>query len=96
MTDEWKLRKDMDRAARAQVLLRDEMLTEAFDVLRAEYLQAWEETGALETVERERLHLGVIVLSKVRRHLERVVESGELAGHELSILLRTADWPGAS
>lgn len=79
------LRRDMERASRAQALLRDEMLTEAFQSLRAQYLRAWEMTGALDTEAREKLHLAVVVLAKVRAELEQTVIGGQLAGHELDL-----------
>lgn len=66
------------------MLLRDELLTEAFDTLRAEYLAGWEASPARDTDGRERLWLAVQVLGKVRGHLEQVVADGRLASRELT------------
>lgn len=74
----------MERGARAEALLRDELLIEAFGTLKAEYLTGWEATAARDTDARERLWLAVQVLGKVWTHLEQVAADGRVATRELN------------
>lgn len=73
--------RDSAKAARAQALLGDELLNEAFDKLEAEYYKAWRETGAAEaeTFKRERLWQAINLLGKVKEGLHRYVENGKVA-----------------
>ena len=86
MADEIALTRASERAARADVLLRDELLTEAFAVLDRDYTKAWRETAARDTDARERLWQAVQVVAKVRDHLGRALNNGKLAQRELDDL----------
>ncbi len=86
MADEIALTRAAERAARAQRLLDDELLVEAFDTLDRDYLKAWRATAARDTDARERLWQAVQVVAKVRDHLASVVGSGKLAQRELAEL----------
>ncbi len=83
MTDEIALTKAMARAARAEALLRDELLVESFDTMEREYIQAWRQSPARDTDGRERLWQAVQIVSRVRDHLKSVVNNGKLAQREL-------------
>lgn len=74
---------DMARAARADALLRDELLVEAFDTLDKSYVGAWRETPIRDTEARERLWQAVQIVGKVRGHLTAIVGNGKLAQKEL-------------
>jgi predicted hotdog family 3-hydroxylacyl-ACP dehydratase len=91
VTDEAKLRADRDRGARAKALLEDKLLIEAFTELDAQYMAAWRSSPALDTQAREKLHLAVNVLAKVREHLTTVAASGKLAVKELEQLTAEAE-----
>lgn len=82
MTD--TLAQDIARGHRAQALLSDDLLTEAFDTLRAAYLKAWEDTKYNDTDGRERLWQAVQIVGKVRSQLEHIVTDGTLAQAELN------------
>lgn len=84
--DEHKLNRDISRQARAQALLDNELLKEAFADLEAKYIAAWRVTGALETVARERIWQAIQVLGKVRDHLGKIVADGKLAQREIDDL----------
>jgi hypothetical protein len=84
--DEHKLSRDIGRQARAQALMRDELLQEGFAQLEARYIAAWRETGVLDTVARERLWQAIQVLGKVRDHLGKIVADGRLAQREIDQL----------
>ena len=86
MTDELALNKASERGARAQRLLEDDLLVEAFETLDLEYSRAWRATAARDTDARERLWLAVQVVAKVRDHLIRVVNGGKLAQRQINEL----------
>lgn len=84
MTDELALRRSADRAAKAEALLRDELLIEAFAALRQSYLAAWETTALRDTEGRERAWMAVTLLGKVKGHLDTVVMDGKISSVELA------------
>ena len=84
--DDLALNKAIERAARAEALQRDELLTEALDALDRDYVGAWRATHARDTDARERLWQAVQVVAKVRDHLGRVLTNGKLARRELDDL----------
>jgi hypothetical protein len=86
MTDELKLNRAKERGAQAEMLLRNEMLAEAFKQLEAQYLAAWGATHAHEVEARENLWRATQILGDVRRHLIKVVNDGKLASKELADL----------
>ena len=86
MSDELALNKAAERGARAQRLLDDDLLVEAFETLDRDYTRAWRATAARDTDARERLWQAVQVVAKVRDNLIRVVNGGKLAQRELAML----------
>ena len=86
MTDELALNKAAERGARAQRLLEDDLLVEAFETLDRDYSRAWRATAARDTDARERLWQAVQVVAKVRDHLIRVVNGGKLAQRQINEL----------
>jgi hypothetical protein len=86
MADEIALNRAAERGARAQRLLEDDVLAEAFATLDAEYTKAWRATAARDTDARERLWQAVQVVAKVRDHLVSVANGGKLAQRELNDL----------
>jgi len=84
--DEDKLSEAMGRGARAERLLNDPLLQEAFEMLERDYIRGWRDTGARDTDARERLWQALHVVAKVRSHLGSVVSSGKLAQRELDAL----------
>jgi hypothetical protein len=86
MSDELALNKAVERGARAQRLLDDDLLKEALDTLDRDYTRAWRATSARDTDARERLWQAVQVVAKVRDHLVHVANGGKLAQREISEL----------
>jgi hypothetical protein len=86
MADEIALARASERAARADALLRDELLVEAFAALDRDYTKAWRETAVRDTEARERLWQAVQVVAKVRDHLGHALTNGKLARRELDDL----------
>lgn len=86
MADETELRRDADRARRAQALLSDELLTEAFDTLNTQYMAAWLVTATGDSVQREKLYFAARTLPAVRKNLETVLMNGSIAAKQLANL----------
>ena len=84
--DEISLGIKQERGARAEVLLRDELLTEAFDSLKAEYIRTWATTSVKEQDARERLWMAVNIIGKVQDHLKKMAADGRIATKDLSAI----------
>lgn len=95
MSDEGKLGKDAARGSRAESLLNDELLNEAFAKLKEGYIQAWQSTRLEDAAGREKLFLAVNIIGKVREHLITVMNDGKVAAAELASIARAAERPKA-
>lgn len=91
MSDEDALSQAAAKAARAQNLLGNELLTEAFKALEDNYTTAWRSTTIDNFGAREKLFLAINIVGKVRDHLTSVVTNGKLAAAELKELADTAE-----
>lgn len=87
MTDDQKER-DILRGRRAQQLLDDELVTEIFGTLKAEYLTAWENSNARDSVGREMLWQAVQIVGKVKSHLQSMANDGKIAKAEVERMAR--------
>lgn len=90
MADEITLRKDVERKAQAEALLRNDMLTGAFDALEANYIAAWKSTAARDTDARERFWLAVNQIGKVREALTQIVTTGTISQADLARMTEPA------
>lgn len=91
MSDESTLERAAARAAQAEALLDDELLSESFDALEKSYVAAWRATTIDDAAGREKLFLAINIVGKVRDHLADVVANGKLARAELKELAETAE-----
>lgn len=91
MTDEEALAREMQRAREAETLLRNPLLTEAFERLEAGYLDFWKATEARDTDARERLWQAIQIVGKVKTHLHNVVASGTLASADVRQIARLGE-----
>jgi hypothetical protein len=91
MADESRLREATTRAVRAQELLDNDLLTEAFATLEKGYVAAWRATTIDDAASREKLFLAINIVGKVRDHLMGVIANGRLAQAELRDLAQTAE-----
>lgn len=91
MTDEASLSEAAAKAARAQELLDDELLSKSFEALEASYTSAWRATVIDDVAGREKLFLAINIVGKVRDHLASIVANGKLAGAELKELAQAAE-----
>jgi hypothetical protein len=74
------------RGNRAQRLLDDDMLAEAFAKLEQEYIAQWRNTEFRDQDARERLWWAARVVAKVREHLLIVAKNGEITEREMRSL----------
>lgn len=91
MTDEATLNETATRGVRAEELLHNELLAEAFTALEASYISAWRATAIDDSAGREKLFLAINIVGKVRDHLGSVVANGKLAQAELKELAQSAE-----
>ena len=68
----------MSREEDAKRLLENDLFQEAFETLRTELMTRWENSSSNETEAREQIWLGLQLLQRVRRHLESILETGEM------------------
>jgi hypothetical protein len=80
--DEGKLRSEQSRGERAKALMRDPLITEAFDTLEEKYVSAWKDSSSSQD-ERETLFQMYQALMVVRGHLSEVISTGDLAKLEM-------------
>jgi hypothetical protein len=80
------LEDKVSRGNRAQRLLDDEMLAEAFAKLEHEYVAQWRNTEFRDQDARERLWWAARVVAKVREHLLIVAKNGQIADREMRAL----------
>jgi hypothetical protein len=91
VTDESALHKASAKAVRAQNLIENELLAEAFKGLEDAYTTAWRSTTIDDVSGREKLFLAINIVGKVRDHLTKIVNDGKLAAAELKELAETAE-----
>ena len=68
-----------DRARRAQSLLNDPLVKEAFETLEKDLLDSWRNSGTSDTETRESLWLAMRLLDRLRIHLQSILETGQMA-----------------
>jgi hypothetical protein len=83
---EIKLTADLARRARAEALIGDQLLQEAFARLEERYIEEWRVAQFRDTDARERLWQAVNILHKVKDHLAKIVRDGKLAQREIDQL----------
>jgi hypothetical protein len=91
MSETSGLDRAVTKAVRAQELLDNELLTEAFTTLEENYTSAWRATVIDDVAGREKLFLAITIVGKVRDHLNDVFANGKLAQAELKELAQVAE-----
>lgn len=77
------LEQERSRGSQAKALLENPLIVEAFSVMDAEIMQAWENSPARDSEGRERLFQMLLLARRVKRHFESVVETGKMAERTL-------------
>jgi phosphomevalonate kinase len=66
------------RESRAQSLIDDELLKEAFDVLKKDLMNRWQQSGSTDLEARESIWLAMRLLDKIHGHITSIVETGHM------------------
>ena len=69
---------DEQREEHAKRLLSDELLNEAFDVLKKDLMSRWKASGATELEARESIWLAMRLLDKLYNLISSIVETGHM------------------
>ena len=72
------LQFDSRREEHAKRLMQDELLTEAFDILRKDLLDRWSASGSTEVEARESIWLAMRLLDRIHGHINSIVETGHM------------------
>ena len=81
-----KLETQMRQGKRAQVLLNDPLLKQAFEDLLETYKEQIFNTNFADDEKRRSLWMAYNMLDKIRGHLQTIMESGKLAQKDLELL----------
>lgn len=77
MTD--KAEFEIARGERANQLLSDPLLSEAFEIVEQELVNQWQNSPARDAEGREKLFLTLKCLHRAKAHLTSVLETGVMA-----------------
>ena len=81
-----KTEKQIREGSRAQLLLNDPLLKQAFEDLLETYKQEIFHTSFADDDKRKSLWMAYNMLDKIRGHLQTIMESGKLAQKDLELL----------
>ena len=86
--NEGKARDAVLRAEKAEALLRNELLTEAFDYLEQQFIQAWRSSGIGEAEDRERIYQLSRNLEALKGYFQTVISDGKMAQSQIDEVKR--------
>ena len=86
--NEGKARDAVLRAEKAEALLRNELLTEAFDYLEQQFIQAWKSSGIGEAEDRERIYQLSQNLDALKGYFQTVISDGKMAQSQIDEVKR--------
>ena len=66
------------RERRAQALIDDELLNEAFDALKEDLMNRWSNSGSADLEARESIWLAMRLLEKIHSHVTSIIETGHM------------------
>jgi len=67
-----------ERERRAQSLINDPLLKEAFDVLKEDLMNRWSSSGSTDLEARESIWLAMRLLEKIHGHITSIIETGHM------------------
>ena len=82
------VKEQMNRAAKAQALLNDPELTEAFESVRKSIIDRWEATPIRDKDGAHELKLMLKLLGDVRANIQSVVNTGKVIEHHETLMQR--------
>ena len=68
-----------ERERRAQSLINDPLLNEAFDVLKEDLMNRWNHSGSTDLQARESIWLAMRLRDRIHGHINSIVETGHMA-----------------
>ena len=68
-----------ERERRANSLINDPLLKEAFDVLKEDLMNRWNHSGSTDLEARESIWLAMRLLDRIHGHINSIVETGHMA-----------------
>jgi len=68
-----------EREGRANSLINDPLLKEAFDVLKEDLMNRWNHSGSTDLEARESIWLAMRLLDRIHGHINSIVETGHMA-----------------
>lgn len=86
--NEGKARDAVLRAEKAEALLRNELLTEAFDYLERQFIQAWKSSGIGEAEDREQIYQLSQNLEALKGYFQTVISDGKMAQSQIDEVKR--------
>ena len=86
--NEGKARDAVLRAEKAEALLRNELLTDAFDYLEKQFIQAWRSSGIGEAEDRERIYQLSQNLEALKGYFQTVILDGKMAQSQIDEVKR--------
>lgn len=83
---------------RAREVLENEVFQRVFDDIEKEWTDAWKKSPQRDVEARERIHLAISMLAKIKACLTRTLETGTQAKldlqHRQTLADRARDWIG--
>ena len=67
------------REEKANRILPDPLYQEAFDVLKKDLMNRWEQSGSTELEARESIWLAMRLLERIHGHFKSILETGQMA-----------------
>jgi hypothetical protein len=68
-----------ERLGRANSLINDPLLNEAFDVLKEDLMNRWNHSGSTDLEARESIWLAMRLLDRIHGHINSIIETGHMA-----------------
>ena len=73
-----KTREIIAKGKRAEELLEEPLIVEAFEEIERAYIDGWKSSKARDAEGREQLFLAINILNNVREHLKAAIRDGKL------------------
>jgi Arc/MetJ-type ribon-helix-helix transcriptional regulator len=83
MNDEFTLRKQMEKAARARSVLDDDAYKDASKAVRDAIIEAWEQCPIRDRDGAHELKLMLKIHKDIEAHMQKAVDDGKFAAEEL-------------
>ena len=83
--NEAKARQELDRATRAEALLQNPLIKEAFEELEKEFVEAWKGSSIGDSQNREHIYQLLQALEALKGHFSKVLQDGKLAKERLKL-----------